>query len=316
MGLFFIAFMLAPLRVHAAPQALPCNGPSGCEPHIMEVTYQGLAAYRLTDGRDTEAVIVPSLGRVVRYGRKGGPNQLWSRPKAQPYQGWRHFGGQVTWLAPQTDWPRMIGRRWPPDAAWEAAPAQVEVLSGAVVRLRQPVDRNGIELIRDISLSDTGELIIRQVAKKLRGRPLTAALWCVTSIPAPEALYVGTTPDRLRHLMPMPSGFQTTALPHGVVKIGIGAPQPWKVGIPAPTNSIAAVSHDMAFIQTAGLASGTYPDGQPGNSLEIFDNGQAKERVLELETLSPLRRFVVGSRWEHTVRWKLAPFVDSSILSS
>ena len=51
--------------------------PSPRLPSFSPVKYLGFAAYRLSDGR-SEAVVVPRLGRVMRYAMVGGENLLWN----------------------------------------------------------------------------------------------------------------------------------------------------------------------------------------------------------------------------------------------
>jgi hypothetical protein len=61
-----------------------------------------------------EAEIVPSLGRVMRFGPIGGANALWTDPAGSDAAGWRNFGGEKLWLWPQDRWPEFGGGDWPP----------------------------------------------------------------------------------------------------------------------------------------------------------------------------------------------------------
>src|SRR5262245_58121782 len=89
-----------------------------------------------------EVVIVPEIGRVMRFtlrgaagGRGGASGQadeaasgpFWTAPgigKELPAdaEGWRNYGGDKTWPAPQSDWAKVAGRGWPPPAGFDAAP--------------------------------------------------------------------------------------------------------------------------------------------------------------------------------------------------
>src|ERR1043165_8928211 len=69
-----------------------------------------------------EVIYVPQIGRIMRYGRIGGPNMLWENPKyfgktvdlKNPGKDWTNFGGDKLWSAPQDRW------GWPPDPRIDA----------------------------------------------------------------------------------------------------------------------------------------------------------------------------------------------------
>src|SRR3954467_7564874 len=78
-----------------------------------------------------EVVVVPELGRVMRFALRGeaattagvtgaaaddGP--FWINPTlgqrfAPEADGWINHGGDKAWPAPQSDWPAVTGRGWP-----------------------------------------------------------------------------------------------------------------------------------------------------------------------------------------------------------
>jgi len=63
---------------------------------ITRTVYDGRTAFRLSDGR-TEAVVVPEIGRVMRYGFVGGSNWLWnSSQKSYGKNEWKNWGGDKT----------------------------------------------------------------------------------------------------------------------------------------------------------------------------------------------------------------------------
>ena len=45
-----------------------------------------------------------------------------------------NFGGDKTWPAPQSDWPKLTPRPWPPPVAFDSLPVQATV-DGFVVKL-------------------------------------------------------------------------------------------------------------------------------------------------------------------------------------
>src|SRR3954471_21685940 len=82
---------------------------------ITRVQWSGRDAWQLTDGK-TEAIVVPSLARVMHFATAGGKNWLWQPPAGQEMQGdWKNFGGEKAWVAPQSQWKLYLGRGFPPD---------------------------------------------------------------------------------------------------------------------------------------------------------------------------------------------------------
>ena len=113
------AALLCPLAlalIANGVNAAPINGQHDAT--IARTTYQNRPAYRLTNGT-VEAVVVPSIGRVMRWGKIGGPNLLWNNdPSKITETGWKNYGGDKTWLSPQIYWdtfrdcsPERRGRR-------------------------------------------------------------------------------------------------------------------------------------------------------------------------------------------------------------
>ncbi|HVF11381.1 MAG TPA: hypothetical protein VNA16_11285, partial [Abditibacteriaceae bacterium] len=89
--LFFVG------RVPADTSDPLCDPVEGCKPAIARITYNGWDAFRLTDGR-AEAVVVPTIGRVMHYGLIGGQNFLWhSSRKTFNDKEWKNWGGDKTW---------------------------------------------------------------------------------------------------------------------------------------------------------------------------------------------------------------------------
>ena len=55
---------------------LPC----AAEVTVERITYHGWAdSWRMSNGA-IDLVVVPRIGRIMRYGRVGGPNMLWENP--------------------------------------------------------------------------------------------------------------------------------------------------------------------------------------------------------------------------------------------
>src|SRR5436305_1962851 len=83
-----------------AARVQPVTGPAGVA--VERVDYRGWpGCFRLTNGT-VEVVVVPQVGRAMRYGPAGGPNLLWENPalagrdpdpSTAPTATWANFGG-------------------------------------------------------------------------------------------------------------------------------------------------------------------------------------------------------------------------------
>lgn len=299
-----------------------------CGPALSKVVYLGHEAYKLTDGR-TEAVVVPKLGRVMSYGLKDGPNLLWNAiPGAEPkYGSWVNYGGDKTWLGPQSFWRIWHGRsNWPPDPNIDGqSGSKAEVVTGGKLRLTYPLSPStGIQLVREISIDASGQLVIEQTATKHHGVPLLASLWSVTQVVPGQAIYVPLNANS-----PYKKNFHWIQVPKGVVAAdpvghNLLRLQPelggssFKIGVDSLVSSLVSVRDQVAFLQHSSRPKGEYPDGAEGAGfpVEVFMSTEARAYYAELEVLSPLLRFEKGSRWKHTVYWSLHALPSADLESA
>lgn len=286
---------------------------------VTATRWYDLAAYRLSDGV-TEAVVAPAIMRVVRYAKVGGANWLWSSDARQTAPGeWANWGGDKTWLAPQLQWPGgLVGRTWPPDDAWEKLGVVKDLPDG--LRVSGPASAaTGIRIVRTYTFSARGEFVITQRAEKESGAPVVAALWSVTQVVAPAAVFLPVNPA---------SGYRSgyhdfswglparavTKAGRRMIAVKPDAAKWFKVGVDAPVSAIAAVRDGAAFVQRAPHPTGAevyYPDGATGYGcpVELFNadgGGKPGMQYMELELLAPLATLSrPGAAQEHAVRWSL-----------
>ncbi|HEX8237629.1 MAG TPA: hypothetical protein VF600_16850 [Abditibacteriaceae bacterium] len=288
---------------------------------LTQVTYQGRKAFRLSDGR-SEAIIVPEIGRVMSYGFVGGPNLLWNAaPQSLDYGGWKNYGGDKTWPAPQSDWPVKVGRAWPPLAEWDGDPQGAETLVGGRLRTTSSVaKRLGARVVREYSFGADGDLVVAQTVEKLRGAPMMLSIWSVAQLNAPQAVFLplnaqSAYKDNFHWISKgnMP-GVATPLSPTLLqVRPTLVAPfsSGYKIGVDAPVSAIAAMFNTTAFVIRSTRPEGAYPDGAEaaGFPVELYDSGDSDQarHYVELEILSPLRLFNAGISWTHTTRWSLHP---------
>ena len=268
-----------------------------CAPVISETKFEGREAYKLTDGK-SEAVIVPSLGRVMRYGLVNGANQLWvSSNKTWKPGEWQNRGGDKTWPAPQTLWGTWNKQDWPPERKWDGDAHQAEVLSGGRLRTISGVAEGiGARVVREYSFNAQGEFLIEQAIEKISGPPVQMSIWSVTQIATPDAIFLPTNPQS-----PFKNNFHWIAKPQKEVSWSSNSPTllqvrpstqtSYKIGVDAPVTAIAAVKDGVAFVQRAARPEGDYPDGALGAGFPVELWNNVGPNYNELEILSPLRTY-------------------------
>ncbi len=287
-------------------------------------SWRGFPAWLLTDGR-LEALVVPALARVMSFRRQGGGELLWQMPEAEvarhprPRSGWRNWGGDRTWLAPQGDWRALVGHAWPPDCAWggEALPHEAAILPGGALRLTGPVSAaSGIRLVREHGFAD-GEFVIAQRAEKVSGAPVRCAPWAVTCVPPPKETVIAAAPGSA-----YPEGYYTWPGAKSApcierrgdfLHIHRAAERGHKIGVDSPYAAIAASGPEETLVLRASRPAGDHPDGvggAPGFPVEYYTNGPAGDdtteaHMVELELLAPIIRLAAGESHTLTTRWSV-----------
>lgn len=294
--------------------ATPAQAAKTARASLAAVKYGGMAAYRLSDGR-SEAVVVPALGRVMRYGLVGGANWLWNSVPGSVKSGeWRNWGGDKSWPAPQSQWPLSIGKNWPPSPAWDGVPHRAEVLPGGRLRLTSGLwPRWNCRVIREYSFDESGAFQISQTFEKTSGPPVELGLWNITQIATPEAIFLPANPQSAYvngfHWLTKPEKLPDISLVRpNLLRIRPSGAGTNKIGVDAPLSTVVVVKNGLAFRQSAARLAGSYPDGalESGFPLEVFDiGGGGAGHYMETELLSPLRLFYAGTRWTHSVKWSL-----------
>ncbi len=284
------------------------------EPSPVTVTrtmFGGREAFQMTDGK-TEAVIVPSIARVMRYAEVGGENWLWVAADGQVEQdGWKNYGGEKSWVAPQSEWPLFLERAWPPDEAWESGHEAKVLENPPRVHTESPVGKNGIRIVREFSFAAGGEFVTTTTLEKVSGPPLMAGAWTITQIPAVEAILMPIDPASAYKRGFYRWGKSALGDVQGhsdlTIRVTPTTDGAYKIGVDAPTAVIHAWRKGKVFEQRADHEEGNYPDGAEGAGfpVELYDHGRADKHYLELELLSPISPLSIGQHRTFTVRWRI-----------
>ena len=265
---------------------------------ITTTNYHGWSNAVVLANGTAEVVVVPAIGRIMQFRFLTNAGAFWENPKLVG-QGrlvdrsqWSNFGGDKSWPAPQDDWPRRIGRGWPPPAAFDSADYTATPLPDGV-QLVSPVDAHyGIRVRREIRLApQKPELTINTTFEKASGSNMNVAVWTITQLADPVAVFApaptnglpgitGTRPPSLlfdeNHLINLRRD------PENSYKIGLRGEQLLWVG-----------KETAVLLSVHRVAGAKYPDQD--TSTQIYTNPDAAPYV-ECELLGPLSEMKVGDQ--------------------
>ena len=260
------------------------------------------------DNGTVEAVVVPSVGRVMQFRLKGGEDVLWENPvtlggkmAAKPWDTAGSFGGDKTWPAPQSQW------NWPPPDVFDASPLTVEFVDQTVV-LKSPVSpRYGIETERRIELGATGAVMtIETTYFKKVGEPVEVGVWVITQAAEPVAAFLPIPPgskfqNGLTTEWGNPAKMEGVKMGDELISITRLPSAPRKIGNDA--SSIVWVGKKTVLrIDSPRIADANYPDD--GCSSEIYTNNDPA-KYIEMETVGPLKKMRVGDQLSATNTYRL-----------
>ncbi len=303
-----------PARLSMNPTPSDAATPAPIQVRIFR--YQGWERSLALDNGVVEAVVVPAIGRVMQFRFRGRPGPFWEDPalhgKAPDPASteWGNFGGDKTWPAPQSEWPKITPRAWPPPVAFDSLPVEAAIRRDAIV-LRSSVDPHyGIRTERVISL-DGPDAAMRIVTtyEKVEGAPVEVGVWIITQLEDPVLVLAPLPSPSL-----FPEGYNRQSgdvLPanlkveNGLVSLTRDPARATKIGTDA--SRLLWVGKDqLLLVESPRLsdAESRYPDQR--SSAEIYTNPDPRAYV-ELEMLGPLRRLAPGDAVSQTNTYRLFP---------
>jgi hypothetical protein len=265
-----------------------------------------------------EAVIVPCIGRVMQLRLLDDPvGALWRNLALEGQRHdppvdlllpreWLNFGGDKCWPAPQSSWPKVQGRHWPPPNGFDSQPMKAVAADNSVV-LTSFIDASfGIQMVRHVEL-DPGLPVmrIRTEFRKLTGSPVSVSVWTITQMRAPERISIQLPPQSkfvkgYVHL----TGAQPADLRIDGSILLFARHRRELVKIGSDGISMAWVGENCVVRIDAEPGPGEYPDG--GCVTQVYTNPDPLAYV-ELETLGPLTAMSIGNRIERTAVYTVSP---------
>ena len=258
-----------------------------------------------------EAVIVPGIGRVMQFRFIGTDGVFWEnaalagKPVNADGKDWSNFGGDKSWPAPQSEWPKITPRAWPPPTAFDSMPCTATV-KGNAVELTTPVDPHyGIRVLRTISLDARQPVLnIKTAYEKIEGELRKVSVWVITQLPEPVAVY-GLLPAKSLsadgYVLQSKTAPPSLKRQGNLLSLTRDKKTAYKIGTDASTMLWIGAQFALR-IDSPRQPNAEHPD--QGSSAEIYTNPDPLAYV-ELETLGPLRELKKGDRIEHGNRYTL-----------
>lgn len=280
----------------------------GCATHETPTNYRGWERPVIVRGDGIEAVVIPSLGRIMdlrRPGEKDGV--LWQNPDLRgeavrpDADTWTNFGGDKTWPAPEARWMKNAAGKWMPPKVFDQSRLTARLTEEGLL-LESPVDvLSGVRFTRLIRPAGHHTLAVTTTYTKVQGDPVTIAVWIVTQLSEPRV--IATTANARGN--PINVGFGTlkgVEIEKGLVF--------WK-RFPDVCAKIGTSGRALVWVGDRHTLLIRSTPGEPGdlgadeaNHAEIYVNPDPL-RYVELETVGHLRTLRVGESTACTNHYRL-----------
>ena len=291
---------------------------------ITQTEFHGWNAFVMRS-RSAEVVVVPDIGRVMKFDlidSKGEivPGPVWNNPalsKDLPadVEGWRNFGGDKAWPAPQSEWPKIAGRGWPPPAGFDATTFSATI-KGRQVELVSPVDLiYGVRIHRTISLDANKPVLrIRTAYQKVQGTPVQMAVWTITQLESPERAFIllphhSLFADGYVNLFPTPP--TDLKIDGRLLSLTRGFEKSAKVGTDGSAILWVGKGLNLLLETKAPTVRNKTEWAEQGSRTEIYTNPGDQLKYVEFELLNPLRQMNVGDTTSLEAIYALLPRTEA-----
>lgn len=262
--------------------------------------------------------ISPHVGRIVDFGRSGGPNLLWlnsadayrhpvARPNRAPYY---NLGGDRLSPMLQKLWCRAFQMEGgsASDAAFDGLPWRVIEQSSHHLVIESPESQDlGIIARRRIELTDHASVVITNTLTRVKANAFPVQIWSITPVRLPELIVMDIAADRpvlsppWLVLSEQPEFREPVSLAPDGRSVQLATARAGEGKIGSFGRKISARYHDVILTQTCDYQpAGAYPDG---SNLQAY--WAVKTGYCELETLSPFVHLQPGESLRNQITWEL-----------
>lgn len=295
----FLALLVSGL---AAAGLLATAGTAHTAPAtVITTNYHGWAdSYLITNGV-AEVVVVPAIGRVMQFSFTGEEGVFWENTNLFGAEltgaetNWVNFGGDKSWPAPESDWPKFTKRdEWKPPAAFDGLPMITKVEYGDVYLISQVDPAYGIRVRRRVHLHPHKPVLYVQTTfERVAGDPAKISVWTVTQFKDPQMLFLPAPHSSMftnGYTLINPDPPPGLTNDQGLLWFARDPKSAHKIGSDA--DAVLWVGEKLACrVESPRIRKAEYPDH--GSSLEIYTNPDPL-KYIELETLGPLKALSVG----------------------
>jgi hypothetical protein len=276
--------------------------------------------------RAAEVVVVPEIGRVMEFNLidnagRTVPGPFWKNPaldKTMPadVEGWRNYGGDKAWPSPQSDWPKIVGRGWPPPNGFDAA-SFVATIKDLQVQLLSPVDPNyGVRVRRTITLDLQKPVVtIKTTYEKVSGAPVRMSVWTITQIASPDRAFIllpqhSQLPQNyVNFIAPTPNGLKVAGR---LLSLSRDLTRKVKIGSDGETLLWVGSGADLLLQSKASHADDKKDDTkaewpEQGSHSQIYTSPGDELKYVEFEFLDRLHDLKPGQRTSLEVVYTLIP---------
>lgn len=219
--------------------------------------------------------------------------------------GFRLWGGDKTWVAPQQDWWEAI-----PPIDLDAGQYSTKI-NGNIVEMQSPVCREtGLRIIRKVSLDD-GVVRLKQTFRNETDNTIRRGIWNVTQVKRPFDVYLPASGNNIKAYRD--EGLNEDAS-HKIsqedklFKVSCDDNTHFKVGGFVDEGMIVALRKTeegaLAFIRSFDIE----PNGQYAHDASVEIYNSPKHDYLEIEVHAPLVSLEKGQESTHSQTWVLKRF--------
>lgn len=217
--------------------------------------------------------------------------------------GFRLWGGDKTWVAPQEAWWEGI-----PPIDLDAGVYELEK-SDEIIRLKSPIcPETGIRIIREISLKDEGRMDLNQIFVNDSENIIKKGIWDVTQFLRSMSVFIPTDPEKIRGYPN--EGDSVTLHPHyvkpsshGWSEIKCGEPVHFKFGSMLDRGVIMAVHPLKDGFLLHGRRFNTVPDSDYAHRAVVEVYNSPTYDYLELEIHAPFLPIQPKGSVSHSQEW-------------
>lgn len=288
--------------------------------------YYGWSGYSLSNG-EVELGIVPEIGgriiscRVqgeelfyVDKNRKGETFDLGKIDDLMRYKtvfGFRLWGGDKTWVAPEKKWMAGI-----PPLHLDAGKYRADVYSTSI-HMTSPIDQEtGLQIIRCISMAETGEIELVQKFTNCGNQSLSCGIWNVTQLTHPFHIYFqadkkNVKPDK-RFIASVRDVNEWVDQKGHWMGIHCEKPLQFKYSSHLYPGVVLAIRKHLAYtlVMARRFAVSMEAEYPHEGIVEVYNSDH--DPYLELEILSPLVDLQPGDQTTHQQHWSFRKF-DCSV---